>query len=168
MAQDGPGPALVVVLADPGSQDGRADAGAHAAHHVYRRGPREVMEPKPAQPAAAPDPVAGDRVDESGDAEGVEAVGDELGPLRHGPGDDGGRRGAEDRLENEVGKQGHPGGQDGGIVPPDKGVQPPNDGPGPGEHQSKAQKPVGGCADAEVHEVFHQDIAGVLRSCTNR
>ena len=164
VAQDGPGPALVVVFADPGTQDSCADAGAHAAHHVNRRGTRKVMESQSAQPAAAPDPVAGNGIDEGGDAERVEAVGNEPGPLRHSPGDDGGRRGAEDRLENEVGKQGHPGGQDGVIVPSDEGVQPSDDGPGPGKHQSKAQKPVSRCANAEVHEVLHQDIAGVLGS----
>ena len=67
VTQNGLGLAIGVILADPGAQHGRADQGAHAADHVNRRGAGEIMEAKLAQPAAAPDPVAGDGVDKQGD-----------------------------------------------------------------------------------------------------
>ena len=162
MADDGPGIAVLVVLADAGAENSGADAGAHAAYHVDCGGAGEVMEAQLAQPAAAPDPVAGDGIDESGDAEGVDAVGDELGALCHGAGDDGGGGGAEDRLEDQEREQRHAGGEYVGVVASDKGIKPADNGAGPAEHETEAQNPVGGGADAEVHQILHQNIAGVL------
>ena len=43
MPQNGPGGTVLFILADAGTEDGRADAGADAAHHVDRRGTGEVM-----------------------------------------------------------------------------------------------------------------------------
>ena len=151
MAQDGTGRAVLFVLADAGAQDGRADAGADAADHVDRSGTGKVMEAQLAQPAAAPDPVAGDGIDEGGDAERVDAVGDKFGPLRHGAGDDGGRGGTENRLEDKVGEERDPCGEDGRIVALNHGVQSADQRTAAGEHQTEAQKPVGGRSDAEVH-----------------
>ena len=162
VADDGAGVAVLVILADAGTQEGGADGGAHTAHHMDRGGTGEIMEAQLAQPAAAPDPVAGDGIDESGDAEGVDAVGDELGALRHGAGDDGGSRGAEHGLEDQEREQGHARGKHVGIVAQNKGVEAADDGAGTAEHEAEAQNPVGGGTDAEVHQVFHQDVAGVL------
>ena len=106
--------------------------------------------------------MTGDGIDEGGDAERVDAVGDEFGPLRHGAGDDGGRGGTENRLENEIGEERDPCGEDGRIVALDHGVQPAHQRAAAGKHQTEAQKPVGGRSDGEVHQVLHQDVAGVF------
>ena len=123
VSQDGLGLAVLVILADPGPQDLSAHPSGNAAYHVDGGGACEVMEAQLGQPAAAPDPVAGHRVNDQGDHQGVDAVGDEFGPLRHGAGDDGGRRGAEDRLEDKEGGQRHAIRQNGGVVAPHQGVK---------------------------------------------
>ena len=64
VAQDGPGLAVLAVLADAGPKDLGADQRADAADHVHGSGTGEVVEAQLSQPAAAPDPVAGDGVDE--------------------------------------------------------------------------------------------------------
>ena len=113
------------------------------------------METQLGQPAAAPDPVAGYRVNHQGDHQGVDAVGDELGALSHGAGDDGGRRGAEDSLENKERRQGHTVRKYGGIVSPHHGIKAADQGARPAEHQPEAHRPVDRGTDAKVHEVFH-------------
>ena len=120
------------------------------------------METQLTEPAAAPDPVAGNRIDQQGDGGGVDAVGAELGALRHGAGDDGGGGGAEDGLENGVGPQGDAGGKDAAVILHDHGVKPAEEAGARAEHDAEADKPEARGADAEVHQVFHQDIAGVL------
>ena len=54
----------LVYLPIRGSQDGRAHKRRHAANHVYRRRTGEVMEAQLGEPATAPDPVTGDRIDD--------------------------------------------------------------------------------------------------------
>ena len=90
------------------------------------RRPGKIMEAQLAQPTAAPDPVAGYRVDKCGNAEGIDAVGNIFRPFGHRAGDDGSRRGAEHSLKDQIGKQRHSIGQDGAVVPPDEGVQAPD------------------------------------------
>lgn len=65
-------------------------------------------------------------------------------------------------LEDQIGEQGHALRQDGGVVPLDHRVQAADQGPAAGEHQAEAQQPVDRRADAEVHEIFHEDVACVL------
>ena len=162
MAQDGPGFAVLVVFAQSGAEDGGADTGTDATTHGDRRGAGKVGEAKITEPAAAPDPVAGDGIDEGRNAEGIDTVGEEFCSLRHGAGDDGGGCGAENGLEDQIGEQGHALRQDGGVVPLDHRVQAADQGPAAGEHQAEAQQPVDRRADAEVHEIFHEDVACVL------
>jgi hypothetical protein len=52
------------------------------------------------------------------------------------------------------------------IITLNEGVEPADDSAGAAEHQAEADDPVARCADAEVHHVFHQDVAGVL--CTGQ
>ena len=59
-------------------------------------------------------------------------------------------------------KKGTPLRQDGGVVPLDQGVQATDQGSAAGEHQAESQQPVDRRADAEVHQVLHQNIACVL------
>ena len=120
------------------------------------------MEAQLTEPAAAPDPVAGDGVDQQGNGGGVDAVCAELGALCHGTGDDGGGGGAEHGLENGVGPQGNAGGKDVAVVLHNHGVKPAEQAGACTEHDAEAHQPEAGGADAEVHHVFHQDVAGVL------
>ena len=120
------------------------------------------MEAQLTEPSAAPDPVAGNGIDQQGDGGGVDAVGAELGALRHSAGDDGGGGGAEDGLENGVGPQGDAGGKDAAVILHDHGVKPAEEAGARAEHDAEADKPEAGGADAEVHQVLHQDVAGVF------
>src|SRR5687768_11967223 len=78
---------------------------------MHHRGASEVHEAEPLKPAlprlakvqAAPGPVPEDRIDEGADEHGVQEVSDKARPFRHGAGNDRGRGGAEDRLEEQKG-----------------------------------------------------------------
>ena len=65
---------VFIVFADTGSQQPGADTGAHAAHHMYGGRAGKVVEAHLCQPAASPDPVAGNRVDNQADSNAVNAV----------------------------------------------------------------------------------------------
>ena len=160
--QDRPGLSVGTVLPDPGPENLRADQGAHPAYHMHRRGSGKVMESHFRQPATAPDPVAAHRIDEKGDGRGVEAVGGEPGPLRHGAGYDGRRGGAEHRLEDGKGPQRHPFRQHRAVFLHDEGINPSEQRRARSEHDPEARQPVQRRADAKVHQVLHQDIARVL------
>ena len=67
MAQNSPGLAVLVILANAGPQNLGADQSAQAAHHMHRGGAGEIVEAQLRQPAAAPDPVAGNGVDNQRD-----------------------------------------------------------------------------------------------------
>ena len=159
MAGDGPGLAVLAVFADAGAQHPGAQAGGDAAHEMYGGGTGEVMEAQLRKPAAAPDPVAGDGIDDEADGRRVDAVGAELGALGHGAGNDGGRRGAEDGLEHHI----HPQRQAAEIVAAlDEGVKPADEGAGTREHHAEAHQPEAGGADTKIHHILHQNIAGVF------
>ena len=81
------------------------DAGQRrpAADAVHDGRSGEIPETGGRQPAAAPDPVAGDRVDECHEQEREHDEREVLDPLRHGAGDDRRRRAGEDELEEELG-----------------------------------------------------------------
>ena len=153
---------VFIVFANTGSQQPGADTGAHAAYHVYGGGTGKIVEPRLGQPAAAPDPVAGNGVDEQTDQDTVNAVGRKLGPFRHGAGNDSCRRGAENGLENQ---EGH------GRIPcffpyaefchakvrrSDEAADVRT------EHKAKTHDPECRCAQRKIHDVFHDDVAGVF------
>ena len=165
MAQNRLGLSILVVLANPGSKHPGTDTGAHAANHMDCGGTGKIMEAQLAQPAAAPDPVAGNRINKQGNGGGVDAVGAELGALCHRAGNNGGRGGAEHRLEDCECPQRNAAGECVAVIPHNAGVQPADDGVSRTEHDAEAKQPEAGCADAEVHQVFHQNVAGVL--CTS-
>ena len=75
MAQNRAGLSVAAVLSDARSEDFRADQGADPADHMHGGGSGKIMETHFGQPAAAPDPVAGNRVDKKRDRGGVDAVG---------------------------------------------------------------------------------------------
>ena len=142
-----------------GSEHPRAQTGGDAADEVDGRGTGEVMEAELRQPAAAPDPVAGDGVDDQADGGGVAAVGAELRALGHRAGDDGRGGSAEHGLEHRV----DPDGQRAEIVAAaDERVKPADQRAGTGEHDAEADKPVAGRTDTKIHHILHQNIAGIF------
>ena len=126
------------------------------------------MESPLRQPAAAPDPVGLDGVDKQGDHSGINAVGGKLGALGHGAGDDGGGGGAEHQVEDEGGGAGkaavrrtcdevlkvceqiH-------VRQADQAEQRIL-----AHQQGVAQQGEHDGADTKIHQVFHDDVAGVL------
>ena len=165
VAGDRAGLAVLVILADAGPEDLRTHQSGHAANHMHGCGAREIMEAQLGEPAAAPDPVAGDGIDECADDGAVDAVGDKLGALRHGAGNDGGGGGAEHGLENRVGPQRHREEAKEAVVLLNEEVEAADQRAGAREHKAKTEKPENRGTDGKVHQVFHDDIAGVLGSC---
>ena len=163
MSQNGFRLAFLVVLTDTGAEHGRADAGADAADHMYCRGTGKIMESQLTQPAAAPDPVPGDGVDKQGNTGRVNAVSAEFGALCHGAGNDGGRGRAEYGLENGKRPQRNAGRGNKAVILGDAGIQPAHDRASRAEHNAEAEQPEAWRANAEVHQILHQDVAGVLR-----
>ena len=159
MAGNGAGLTVLGVLADTGAQHSGADAGGDAAHHMHRGAARKVMEAQAGKPTAAPDPVAGNGIDHHRNQRAVQAVGLEVGALRHRAGHDGGGGGAEHGLENHVAPQ-----RQGAeiVAAPDQRIQPADKGARTAEHQTEAHQPVQRGTDTKVHQVFHQDVAGIL------
>ena len=90
-------------LANARAQHLGADQGGNAANHVDGAGAGKVMEAQLCQPAAAPDPMRLNGVDQRGNDCGIDAVGEELGTLGHGAGHDGGGGGTEHQIEHETG-----------------------------------------------------------------
>ena len=56
--------AIFIVFADTRSEDLRANESTDAADHMYCRGTREIVETEGGKPAAAPDPVTGDWINQ--------------------------------------------------------------------------------------------------------
>ena len=157
VAGDGVGLAVLVVLADAGTQQGRAQHGDDSADVVDGCRTGKVVEAHALEPAAAPHPVAADGVDHQRNGCGVDAVGFEVGALGHGAGDDGGCRCAEDSLEHDVHPQRDVEAQM-RIITLNEGVEPADESAGAAEHQAEADEPVAGRADAKIHifDVLHK------------
>ena len=159
VAGDSPCLAVLAIFADAGTEHPGTQAGGNTAHKVDRRGTGEIMEAQLSQPAAAPDPVAGNGIDDQADGGGVAAVGAELGALSHRAGNDGSCCGAEHGLEHRI----DPDRQGSEIVAAlDERVKPADQRAGAGKHDAETHQPVAGRADTEVHHILHQNIAGVL------
>ena len=157
--------AVLVVLADSGSEHPCTEAGDHTADIVYNRGAREIMHAKRREPAAAPYPVSFNRVDDQRDHCGINAVGFEVCTLCHGSRNDCRSCSAENRFENDKTPQRHClRNHRSRIVAPDKGIKAADQRSRAAEHQAEADKPEARRTDTEIHHVFHEDIAGVLGS----
>ena len=48
------------------------------------------------------------------------------------------------------------------VIALNEGIETADQCAGAAEHQAEADEPVTGRADAEIHHVFHQDVAGIL------
>ena len=91
---------VAVVFPKPGTDDFCSDKCTYAANHVNGRGTGKIVKAYLGQPSAAPDPMAGHRIDEDTDRCRIDEVGREFRPFRHGAGDDGRGSGTEHRMEN--------------------------------------------------------------------
>ena len=159
MTGNGARGAVLGVLADARAEHPCAQTSRDTADKVNRRGACKVMEAQLCQPAAAPNPVTGDGVDDQADGGGVAAVGTELCALCHGAGNNGGGRCAEHRLEHGV----DPDRQRAEIIAAaDERVKPADECAGACEHHAEAHKPVAGRTDTKIHHILHQNIAGIF------
>ena len=164
MARDGVDGAILVVLADAGAEHQSADERADAADHVDDRGTSEIMEAHLAEPAAAPGPMARDRIDDEADEQRIEAVRRELRALCHGTRNNRRGRRAEDRLEDDVGECRITSIRT-RIEHLDEEIRRADDAADViAEHQAEADNPERDGADAEIHEVLHDDVAGIFRT----
>ena len=110
------------------------------------------------KPAAAPDPVRLNRINQRRNHTGVNAVAQKLCPLRHCPGNDRRRGRAEHQIKYEVRpvktlvgrKDVEPGLAD----QPDHVLT---------QQKTKADQDKHHRADAEIHQVLHNDVSRILR-----
>ena len=168
VARDGPGLPVLVVLPDAGPQDEGPRQGRPAPQGVDHRIAGKVQKAQVGQPAAAPDPVAHDGVDDQGEHKGEHDKGDVLDPLCHRAGHDGGGGAAEHQLEEELPPEGYVGGQ--GVVvegevalAQDKQVLGAEEGVVAAEHQPPAQEHKAKGGHGKDDEVFREDVHGVFR-----
>ena len=154
--------AVPAVFSDTGPKHFRADQRRDAAHHMHRRGTGKIMEAQLRQPAAAPDPVAGNRVDKCADRYAVNTIRDEFGPFRHSAGNNSGRRRAENGLEDKIHRGGNRQAEE-AVILRHKGIKASDQRAGACEHQAETENPVNRGAESKVHQVFHNNIAGVFR-----
>ena len=112
----------------------------------------KIMEAELAQPAAAPDPVAGNGIDQRADYQAVNAVRREFCTFCHSAGNNGGGCGTKYSLEDQPNKSGDVG----IIIALDKEVR-CADQPADvcAEHQAEAQDPEYGSADTKVLSLIH-------------
>ena len=173
MAGDGVAFAALVVFTVARTQDYRPNQCQHSTNGMHHGGTCEVMEGDAecihhertgvciAEPAAAPRPMSLHRIDDEGDEETVDAIHGKLGALRHGTGHDGGRRGAEDGLENQEAL----GGQS-RIVGIEREVAEVGHShearPVAAEHEAEAHEPEEHRTDHEVHEILEEYVRRVL------
>ena len=162
MAQHSTGLTTLVILADTGTEHPGTNTGTHAANHMDCSGTGKIMEAQLTQPAAAPDPVAGNGINEQRNRSGVDTVGAELGTFCHRAGNNGGRGGAEHSLEDCKCPQRNAAGECVAVILQNAGIQPADHGTAGTEHDAEAKQPEAGRTDTEVHQVFHQNVAGIF------
>ena len=155
--------AILVVLANSWPKQRCTDQSADAADHVYTGGSGEVMEAELGEPAAAPDPVSGDRIDQERDHNGIDAVGGEFRTFCHRAGDDRRRGRTEDGLEEEVDQRRIA--CIAGVIVSDEEIRRADDAADVfTEHEAEAQDPENDGAKCKVHEILHDDVACILCS----
>ena len=148
---------ILCKLADTGSEQFGADQGGDAANHVDGAGAGEIVEAELSEPAAAPDPVGFNGINQCGNHTGIDAVGQEFSALCHGTGDDGGCGGTEHQIKYKAGKiEFVIGGEQikAGLANKAEKIF--------AHQKAEANDNEYHGADAEVHEVFHNDVAGIF------
>ena len=151
--------AVLGVLTDTGTEDGCTDQSGNAADHMYRRGACEIVEAKLCEPAAAPDPVTGNRVNDRRNNHRVNAVCREFSALCHRTGNDGRgsctEYGLEDQSRPVVALT------DNAVSEEIKAAE---ERACRAEHDAEAEDPEDRRAERKVHQVLHNDVAGILCS----
>ena len=153
MAAQVVGAAVGVELAGARPHDRRAGQGNEPAHRVDHPGAGIVLSAQDAQPAAAPDPVAVQGIDDRANQEAVGEVRLGLGALGYGPGHDGSGGAGKDHLEHPVhidlpiAAGPHPAGQE-------KVIGAGNAGRRSSHHQGKAESPERQGSNGEVHKAL--------------
>ena len=157
------GGAVGVVFAEARADHIRAGQGDEAADRVYHAGAgvvryRRQADALKAQPAAAPDPVAVERIDHRADHEAVGQIRLRLGALGDRAGHDGGGGAGKDHLE-------HPGNVDAPVIPglSQKEVAGAGDARrAAAHHYGETESPEGQRRDGEVHEALGHIVGDVL------
>src|SRR5215208_1001523 len=161
-------PAAALKLADPRAQEQRARQCGKRALVVDHGRAGEVLHPEPEEPAAAPDPVRGDGVDQ-GERGSEDEVDPELRTLGHRAPDDRQRDAGEDDLEQVAGRA-RDGREEGvrRLADREQRVHRGHEAAGAddrvavAERDSEADRPVDQRADAEDQHVLARDVRGVL------
>ena len=165
VAGDSPTLAVGRILADTGAERNRTDQRQHATHAVDDRRTGKIVETKVCEPAAAPGPVAFNRIDQQRDDRTVDQIHRELRPLGHCTAHNRSRGGAEDRLKDQEALHGQ-------VTLVERQVAPVGQADETGavaaEHEAEADEPEKQGAEHEVHKVLHQDVRRVLAAGETR
>ena len=153
------------VFAKAGTNQDSTDQCGDTADGVDRGGTCEIVETKLRKPALrVPNPTGFNGVNKQRNDAGVNAIGDELRALCHGAGYDGGCRCAEHKVEYEgrshsVLEEPTEIGEDLKIRNADKSAYIIL-----GHHEREAEQYENNRTDTEIHEVLHDDVAGIFRT----
>ena len=156
------------VFAQTRSQKEDGCQGGESAECVDDGRAGEIVKAHLVEPAAAPFPGTGDRVEKGDQDGGVDHEAVELDPFGHGAGDDGGGGGGEHRLEDEIGPVGVVGvgrSHHGHVVEGRRGQRSTNGQKAveiPGIHGVEPGQGVGDQACRNNKKVFEEDVDGVL------
>ena len=163
------GLAVLAVFPDARAEDPCAREGRPAAHGVHDGVAGKVHEAEVGEPAAAPYPVADNRVDHEGEDKREDDERNVLHALRHGAGNDRGRRAAEDELEEELAPE-RDRRRERVIVErivgaaENKQVLRADEWVVPAEHDAPAEQQKAQRGNGKNNEVFGKNIDGILRS----
>ncbi len=158
--------AVVRVLAHAGSHDQRPGQRRPAANAVHDCRSGKVDEAERLQPAAsveqaAPRPRSKHRIDEPRDGDGKDQVAAKLDALGDRAGDNGGRRGRKNRLEEVKGVD--PSLRLIARAGEEEAVGANEAAPGGAEHQPKSDREEDQRPGRGVHHVLHDDVHRVFR-----
>ena len=165
--RDGLGLAGFIIFADARAQNQRPGQSRPAADRVHGGVPGEIHKAEIGQPAAAPDPVPDDGVDDQREHKGKEDERKVLDALGHRAGDDGGRRAAKHKLEKELAPERHGGSQRIVIKAEVRAAQHKqmlgaDEGVVAAEHQPPAQQHKAQRGHGKDDKVFGQDVDAVF------
>ncbi len=158
---------ILVILSDAGPEHPGTEHCDDTADVMNLCRACEIMESELLKPAASPAPVSADRIDDERDHCGINTVSLEVRALSHRSGDDRRCCRAEHRLENNVAPERHRL-RDHAVLrrirAADQKVRCSDESTEPSvEHDRETDQPEAGGSDTEIHHVFHENIACILR-----
>ena len=166
MAGNGFWLAVFVILSNTGTEDQGTDESGYATDHMNSGRTGEIMKTELGKPAAAPDPVTGNRINHQTDDQAVNTIRKKFGTFCHGTGNDGGSSCTEDGLENEKSPERNAVRCHGCSIIGFRGdtADLTEEAVAGSEHDTETDEPEDRGSDTEIHEVFHDDVAGIF--CT--